>query len=89
MRSRKRATRESGYAERSPEAADAFVRELDAAMDCILSAPRQHPGYLHGTRRYLLRRFPYMVVYREDPSVIHVVAIAHAKRKPGYWTRRE
>jgi hypothetical protein len=41
------------------------------------------------TRRLLLARFPYQVVYRLRPSVIVVVALAHLKRRPGYWKHRE
>jgi hypothetical protein len=33
-------------------------------------------------------RFPYLVPYREEPSRIFVVAVAHAKRRPGYWKKR-
>jgi plasmid stabilization system protein ParE len=40
------------------------------------------------TRRLLLPRFPYHVVYRLSPAEIVVVAVAHAKRRPGYWKRR-
>ena len=44
--------------------------------------------YLHGTRRALLGRFPYFVVYRERSRKIEIIAVAHAKRRPGYWARR-
>lgn len=47
------------------------------------------PIYLHGTRRVLLVRFPYLVVYREEPARILVVAVAHARRRPGYGARGE
>ena len=40
------------------------------------------------TRRVLLTRFPYQVVYRLRPDEIVVVAIAHLKRRPEYWTDR-
>jgi hypothetical protein len=41
------------------------------------------------TRRLLMTRFPYQVVYRVRPSEIVVVALAHLKRRPGYWKHRE
>ncbi len=41
-----------------------------------------------GTRRVLLQRFPYGVIYMELPSEIRVLAFAHARRRPGYWRRR-
>ena len=44
--------------------------------------------YLHGTRRILLDRYPYFVVFRELPRKIEIIAIAHCKRRPGYWKGR-
>jgi plasmid stabilization system protein ParE len=76
------------YAERSSVAADAFMAELDAAIDRICESPDRWPTYLHGTRRYLMKRFPYLVVYRVINDKPQVIAVAHGKRKPGYWRRR-
>jgi plasmid stabilization system protein ParE len=76
------------YAERSPAALEAFVEELDRAIDLIGESPQLWPKHLHGTRRYLLRRFPYGVIYRELPNAIEVVAVAHCRRRPGYWKGR-
>lgn len=41
------------------------------------------------TRRLLVARFPYQIVYRIRPSEVAVVALAHLKRRPGYWKHRE
>ena len=41
------------------------------------------------TRRVLVQRFPYQVVYRLSANEIVIVAIAHLKRKPGYWKKRK
>jgi plasmid stabilization system protein ParE len=76
------------YAERDPRVSARFAEELDAALNRIAEAPDRWPLYLHGTRRVRLTRFPYLVAYREETTRILVVAIAHAKRKPGYWRKR-
>ena len=76
------------YAERDLRVATRFAEEIDTALDRIAEAPHRWPNYLHGTRYVRLTRFPYLVVYREEPTRILVVAIAHAKRKPGYWRKR-
>lgn len=76
------------YASRSAGAAEAFVAELDVALDRIGEAPRTWPPYLAGTRRYLLRRFPFFVVFREVDDRVQIVAVAHARRQPGYWIGR-
>lgn len=76
------------YQTQNQAVSDAFVAEIDHAIEQIREAPTRWPVYLHGTRRYLLGRFPYFVVYREYESRIQVVAVAHARRRPGYWRER-
>jgi len=41
------------------------------------------------TRRVLVQRFPYQVVYRLSANEIVIVAIAHLKWNPGYWKKRK
>jgi len=76
------------YLERSRQAAEAFVREVDRAVALVASSPTIWPHFEAGTRRYVLRKFPYNIVYREIPTGIEVVAVAHHKRRPRYWIRR-
>jgi plasmid stabilization system protein ParE len=76
------------YAERNQTAALAFAAELDHAAAEIQRAPEMWPSFEHGTRRLLLKRFPYSIVYRIDPDRLVVVAIMHARRRPGYWRGR-
>jgi plasmid stabilization system protein ParE len=40
------------------------------------------------TRRVLVERFPYQVVYRFEMNQIVILAVAHLKRRPGYWQHR-
>lgn len=40
------------------------------------------------TRRLLVSRFPYQVVYRLREDEIVIVAVAHVKRRPKYWRGR-
>ena len=39
-------------------------------------------------RRYLLPKFPYSIIYSIEPDHIRIVAVAHNKRKPEYWSKR-
>ncbi len=57
-------------------------------MSGIADHPLSYPEHIGGTRRYLLHRFPYHVVFRERGKAIEVVAVAHVKRRPGYWKSR-
>ena len=76
------------YAARSLTAAAGFEAELDAAESAIRELPNAWPPFDHGTRRYLLRRYPFGIVYRVEVSRILIVAVAHGHRRPGYWRDR-
>lgn len=76
------------YSSRSRLAAVAFVLELDVALAGIAEAPERWPTVSGGCRRYVLHRFPFLVIYREHRAIVEVVAVAHARRRPGYWAER-
>jgi plasmid stabilization system protein ParE len=76
------------YLDRSLSAAERFQRELERAQIAIQASPEVWGEYLAGTRHFLLKRYPYAVVYRVSEDRIEIVAIAHGRRKPGYWTDR-
>ena len=77
------------YAERSPTAAIRFSTELDEAEAAILDRPEAWPTVGDGNRHYLLRRFPFSVVYRIELTRVLIVAVAHARRRPHYWKHRK
>ena len=39
-------------------------------------------------RKYHLRRFPYTLWYRVGGDKLRIIAIAHNRRRPGYWSKR-
>jgi toxin ParE1/3/4 len=76
------------YYARSEMAASKFAEELSRAIVTIAQAPQRWPGTFGGARKFLLQIFPFAVVYRELPSIIQILAIAHGRRQPGYWKKR-
>jgi len=40
------------------------------------------------TRRMAIHRYPYFIVYRVHAGRLHVLALAHHSRRPGYWAGR-
>jgi toxin ParE1/3/4 len=79
---------ERWYRERNEIAAARFQWELDRAVDLISERPNTGSPYLGHTRRVMLRRFPFFVVYRVRGDNVQIVAVAHARRRPGYWDER-
>ncbi len=76
------------YATNSTKAAQVFQQQFERAVERIANRPEFCTPYLHGTRMCLLRKFPYLVVFHMRESTVYIVAVAHAKRRPGYWKTR-
>jgi hypothetical protein len=76
------------YLARSEQAAARFEAEMGRALAFIESRPSTFPAYDDQFRCVMLRRFPFSVVYVIEPDFISVIALAHARRVPGYWKRR-
>jgi plasmid stabilization system protein ParE len=78
----------SWYLEHSESAAQNFAAELDRAAELIQQTPERWPRGELKTRRFVLQRFPYAVIYREREADIQILAIAHGSRRPQYWKKR-
>jgi plasmid stabilization system protein ParE len=76
------------YRERSPRAAKRFVEEVNQVIERILEAPHRWPRGIKGTRKLNLPCFPFAVVYWEGNGHIRILAVAHGRRRPGYWKGR-
>jgi plasmid stabilization system protein ParE len=67
---------------------DEFREALRSTLDQVAQNPERYPVIHRGTRRALLKRFPYGVFYREFPQVIVIVACMHGRRDPKRWQSR-
>lgn len=76
------------YVKRSPDAARDFDAEFERALGQILQTPQRWAQGSGQTRRFLLHRFPYLVIYREQGPTVQVLAVAHTSRNPDYWKNR-
>lgn len=77
------------YKQFDPALSSDFIQEFDRAVQRLLDFPNAGSPYLHGTKRIILRRFPYSIVYkiyRDEVIVAH--AVMHMIRKPDYWKER-
>jgi toxin ParE1/3/4 len=67
----------------------AFVAEFDRGANFLLANPLIGTPFRGTSRRYVLRRFPYSIIYRTSADQVQIVAVAHHRRRPGYWTKRK
>ena len=77
------------YLERSESAAAKFVEEIRTGVRFITESPAMCAQIDRQHRHYGLRRFPYSLIFREKGETIQVIAVAHGRRRPGYWRKRK
>ena len=81
------------YEEQRPGLGGAFLDSVHDAIARILETPGIAlcvPGCPAAlpARRVLVKRFPYAVVFMDSGEELRVIAVAHLKRRPGYWVSR-
>ena len=65
-----------------------FLLALDAVLERLRRLPEGHEIVALRTRKALLRRFPYLVLYALEENRILVTAVFHGRRDPRRWTDR-
>jgi plasmid stabilization system protein ParE len=77
------------YRERNPELANRFLEEVYKVLAMVQAFPNTG-GRVFGiddvdTRQLPVDTFPFQVVFRRRKERTTVLAIAHDRKKPGYW----
>ncbi len=65
-----------------------FLGEVEHATKRIQEFPESGKYLRNNTRRRVLKRFPFGVIYRLENEKIVIVAVTHLRRKPNYWMKR-
>lgn len=76
------------YERRNPTLGMALLECVDAMLPKIQRRTELGKPGKFGTRSRRIRRFPFRIVYFEQPERIWIVAIAHFSRRPNYWIGR-
>lgn len=74
--------------EANAELGQAFLSEFERSIDLLLEHPKFGAVWRGATRRLPLRRFPYSIVYTQREDEVRVLAVAHQRRRPGFWRGR-
>ena len=67
---------------------DEFLAVVERALEVVMAAPHRWPRVDPRHHRYVVRRFPFSVFYRFNETEVVIVAIAHHRRQPAYWSQR-
>jgi plasmid stabilization system protein ParE len=76
------------YEEKVPGLGKRFSDEVHRAIDLLLDNPQLGSPLNRDLRYFVLRRFPFLIIYSLNGSLLYILAVAHGKREPGYWTER-
>lgn len=79
----------SFYEARVPGLGAAFLDDVDRSIEMICESPRIGAAAGLTFRKLLVRRFPYSIIYALRDEELIIVAIAHQRKRPGYWRRRQ
>jgi hypothetical protein len=76
------------YNSLSPGLSSEFALEIKRTLERIIQFPEAWSQLSERTRRCLMNRFPYGVIYRIRKESILIIAIMHLHRKPTSWKNR-
>jgi plasmid stabilization system protein ParE len=65
-----------------------FVTRVRAVLTRIAANPQLHAAVYGDVRKAVVPRFPYVVLYREEPGEVVVIAVFHTARHPSIWQAR-
>lgn len=78
----------SYYESRLAGLGEEFIAEMEHVLTLLEEFPTLGSSFDSAHRRLSLRRFPFALIYRLDPEDLSVIAVAHERRRPGYWRSR-
>ena len=65
-----------------------FVARVRDVLRRIAAQPRLHAAVYQDVRKAVVSRFPYIVLYREEPAEVVVISVFHTSRDPDEWKSR-
>jgi toxin ParE1/3/4 len=69
--------------------AERFLVQMHSTLGLIEQHPELGAPTHHGLRQIRLKRFPFGVIYGVRNDQIVIIAVAHHRRRPGYWMKRQ
>ncbi|MEO7859122.1 MAG: type II toxin-antitoxin system RelE/ParE family toxin [Nitrospirales bacterium] len=67
----------------------AFTLEVERTVERICAFPESGTTFSASSRGRITANFPFWVIYLAEAAEVTIIAIAHQRRKPGYWRRRK
>ncbi len=76
------------YEDKSKGLGFEFLSQVEAGLKFIEENPKIFSAEYKGTRKHLIKRFPYKIIYLVEKDKIVILAITHSKRNPNLIKKR-
>lgn len=76
------------YFEDSPKVADTFFKQINHSFENIIQNPNSFPIAYKDARKYIVKKFPFVIYFRIADDIIQIIAIFHTSRNPEIWNER-
>ena len=76
------------YYEDSPKVAETYFKQINIAFENVKQNPESFPVVRKNVRKYVVKKFPFVIYYQIVDTVIQVIAIFHTSRNPEIWNER-
>jgi plasmid stabilization system protein ParE len=76
------------YDNEVPGLGERFVADVERAVRLVGERPNMGEKIDEGRRRMVLARFPHSLIYNTESNEVWILAVAHQRRRPGYWQGR-
>lgn len=76
------------YFEDNLKVADTFFQRISVSLEKIKQNPYSYPIVYRDIRKYVVKKFPFVIYYQIVDHVIRVIAVFHTSRNPEIWNDR-
>jgi len=76
------------YAAENEQLGRRYYHAIHGLIADVCRSPKVYPCFRGEVRRHFGKPFPYALIYVDEPQCVLVLAVAHFKRRPGYWLHR-
>ncbi len=76
------------YAIESQKVADNFYKQINRSLITISANPQGFQRVFKNIRKYVIKKFPFIIYYRTENTTIQIIAIFHTSRNPEIWQKR-
>ncbi len=76
------------YEDQKSELGNSFLKDVELSLIAIQKQPQYYHIVKLNTRAYVMKRFPFSIIYHLVENTINVLAVFHTSRNPIDWQNR-